>query len=150
MTYSGTIAAAMEATLLGVRAIALSQASRDPHPVKWATAERWAPQVIRRCLKLGWDPDTLLNINFPDKAADSVKGIRATRQGRRKIGDDLVERIDPRGEPYIWIGALRGVAQHHDGTDLAAIHEGFVSVTPIHLDMTHHASLKKLTDGLCG
>ena len=144
MTYSGTIAAAMEATLLGMRAIALSQACSDREPVAWETVAHWAPDVVRQCLEIGWQPDTLLNINFPDRSAESVAGIRVTRQGRRAVGEDLIERIDPRGEPYIWIGALRGEEQHHDGTDLAALNDGYVSVTPIHLDLTHHASLATL------
>ncbi|MEZ5825799.1 MAG: 5'/3'-nucleotidase SurE [Geminicoccaceae bacterium] len=144
MTYSGTIAAAMESTLLGQRAIALSQVCRERDPVKWETAEHWAPDVIRRCLDIGWPEDTLLNVNFPDRKPDEVRGIRATRQGRRDIGEELIERIDPRGEPYIWVGALRGADRHQDGTDLSAVNDGYVSVTPIHLDMTHHESLNQL------
>ena len=145
MTYSGTIAAAMEATLLGHRAIALSQVCQDRTPVKWQTAERWAPEVIRRCLEIGWPEDTLINVNFPDREPDEVRGLRATRQGRRDIGEDLIERIDPRGEPYIWVGALRGADRHCEGSDLAAVNDGFVSVTPIHLDMTHHGCFEHLT-----
>ncbi|MEZ5845564.1 MAG: 5'/3'-nucleotidase SurE [Geminicoccaceae bacterium] len=144
MTYSGTIAAAMESTLLGQRAMAFSQVFRDRDPVSWATAETWAPDVIRRCLEIGWAEDTLLNVNFPDRAPDDVRGIRATRQGRREIGEELIERIDPRGDPYIWVGALRGADRHHDGTDVAAVNDGFVSITPIHLDMTHDQGLERL------
>ena len=79
-----------------------------------------------------------------------IKGFRVTSQGKRKIGDTLVERIDPRGEPYLWIGALREEAEARPGTDLAAIADGYVSVTPVHLDMTHHpstAALRALLEG---
>jgi 5'-nucleotidase len=144
VTYSGTIAAAMEATLLGVRAIALSQAARDRHKIKWATAERFAPELVRRLIGASWSRDVLININFPDRIARSVQGIRLTSQGKRKLGDVLVERADPRGEPYVWIGALRADAALKPGTDLAAVAEGWVSVTPIHLDMTHRPSLAAL------
>ena len=109
-------------------------------------------RVVERCLDLGpedgWAGDVLLNVNFPDRAAASVRGVRVTRQGQRAPGEALVERIDPRGEPYVWIGGLRGEEHHAAGTDLAAVAEGFVSVTPVHLDLTHHASLERLRDDL--
>lgn len=145
VTYSGTIAAAMEATLLSVPAIALSQACRDRHPVKWKTAEHWAPSIIQPLLTMEWPKDVLININFPDVLAQSVKGVKVTRQGKQKVGDELIERIDPRGEPYVWIGLSRDGGSLVDGTDVAAVREGYVSVTPIQLDMTHHPSFAKLT-----
>lgn len=144
VTYSGTIAAAMEATLLGVPAIALSQACRDRDPVKWRTSEVYAPEVIARLLQVPPARDVLFNVNFPDLEPEEVRGIRVVRQGKRKIGDELVERIDPRGEPYIWIGALRGEESAQDDTDIAAVEQGWVSVTPIHMDMTHYDSLRTL------
>jgi 5'-nucleotidase len=144
VTYSGTVAAAMEATLFKVPAIAFSQVCESRQHIKWATAERHAPRVIERLLSMPWPEDVLINVNFPDNLADEVQGIRVTSQGKRKIGDTLVERTDPRGEPYLWIGALREEATHRQGTDLAAINEGYVSVTPVHLDMTHHASFAAL------
>lgn len=144
VTYSGTIAAAMEATLLGVPAIAISQACRDREPVKWRTAEVFAPRVIEHLLRVPPVRDVLYNINLPDLDVEQVRGICVTRQGKRKIGDELIERIDPRGEPYIWIGALRGEETAEDGTDIAAVANGWVSVTPIHMDMTHYDSLQTL------
>lgn len=146
VTYSGTIAAAMEATLLQVPAIAFSQACRDRHPVKWRTAEETAADVVRPMLTMDWPKDVLININFPDVVAQSVKGVQVTRQGKQKVGDELIERIDPRGEPYIWIGLSRGEHDRVDGTDVAAINDGYVSVTPIQLDMTHHPSFAKLAN----
>lgn len=150
VTYSGTIAAAMEARLLGVPSIALSQACRDREPIRWRTTETFAPPVIERLLDLPFEGDVLVNVNFPDRDPAQVRGVRVTRLGRRKIGDELVERIDPRGEPYIWIGALRQEQGGEDGTDIAAVENGWVSVTPIHMDMTHYDSLRalaKLLDG---
>jgi 5'-nucleotidase len=144
VTYSGTIAAAMEATLFNVPAIALSQSCRNGHPVKWATAEQHAPEVISRLLSEDWQKDLLMNVNFPDCAAGSVKGMQVTAQGKRKLGDELLERIDPRGEPYVWIGGLRVEEGFQDGTDLQAVAEGYISVTPIHMDMTHRASFERL------
>jgi 5'-nucleotidase len=145
VTYSGTIAAAMEATLLQVPAMAFSQACRDRHPVKWKTAEHWAPGIVRPLLTMDWPKDVLINVNFPDVVAGSVKGVQVTRQGKQKVGDELIERIDPRGEPYVWIGLSRGEHDRIDGTDVAAVNDGYVSVTPIQLDMTHHPSFAKLT-----
>jgi len=146
VTYSGTIAAAMEATLLQVPAIAFSQACRDRHPVKWKTAEDWAPGIIRPLLSMEWPKDVLINVNFPDCVAQSVKGVQVTRQGKQKVGDELIERIDPRGEPYVWIGLSRDQVDHADGTDVAALRDHWVSVTPIQLDMTHHPSFTKLAN----
>jgi 5'-nucleotidase len=144
VTYSGTIAAAMEATLFNVPAIALSQSCRNGHPVKWATAEHHAPGIISRLFIEEWQKDLLINVNFPDCAAGSVKGMRVTTQGKRKLGDELLERIDPRGEPYVWIGGLRVEEGFQNGTDLQAVAEGYISVTPIHMDMTHRASFERL------
>ena len=144
VTYSGTIAAAMEATLFNVPAMALSQSCRNGHPVKWATAEQHAPEVVSRLFSESWHRDLLININFPDCVASSVKGMQVTAQGKRKLGDELLERIDPRGEPYVWIGGLRSDEAYQEGTDLQAVADGYISVTPIHMDMTHRASFERL------
>jgi 5'-nucleotidase len=144
VTYSGTVAAAMEATLFKVPAIALSQVCEDRRNIRWPTAERFAPEVVERLLATPWAPDVLMNVNFPDLDPGQVAGVRVTTQGKRKIGDTLLERTDPRGEPYLWIGALREDSQPGEGTDLAAIAAGYVSVTPVHLDMTHGPSLDEL------
>lgn len=148
VTYSGTIAAAMEAVLLGVPAIALSQVSRDRHKIKWATTERHAPEVIRRLAAMSWPEEVLVNVNLPDVPARAVKGVKLTRQGKKKLGDQLIERIDPRGEPYVWIGLLKREREPEPGTDLAAVAEGWVSVTPIHLDMTHRPTFRHLANAL--
>lgn len=148
VTYSGTVAGAMEATLLGRRGIALSQEFADGHPVKWATAEHFAPEVIRRLVSIPWATDTLMNVNFPDMVVESVKGVRAVRQGRRKLGYRLDERTDPRGRPYVWIGSSRQNPFFEGDNDIVIVKDGFVAVTPLFLDLTHDATLKKVAEAL--
>ncbi|HZT52261.1 MAG TPA: 5'/3'-nucleotidase SurE [Stellaceae bacterium] len=146
VTYSGTVAAAMEATLLDLPAIAMSQHLVDGGPVHWATAEAWAPEVIRRLTARAWPRQTLINVNFPDVPPEAVTGIAAVRQGRRKIGDNLSERVDPRGRPYYWIGPMHeeDAGTSPPDTDLGAIGGGKVSLTPINLDLTNFGALKAL------
>jgi 5'-nucleotidase len=146
LTYSGTVAAAMEATLLGIPAIALSQHYLDGDPIPWETAARFAPEVIRRLTRFPWPEHTLMNVNFPFAAPQEVRGIAVTSQGKRAIADNLTERLDPRGRPYYWIGPVREDGIAEPGTDLAAINDKQVSVTPIYLNLTNTpvlASLKK-------
>ncbi len=145
VTYSGTIAAAMEATLLGAPAIALSQAYRDGSRLRWATAERWGAPLIEALLEQRWPERVLINVNFPDLAAEEVRGIRAARQGLHEVDDSFDERIDPRGTAYYWIGApLPMDHAGHRGTDLRAIDEGYIAVTPLHMDLTHRRTLARL------
>jgi len=148
VTYSGTVAAAMEGTLLGVPSIALSQVCADGHPVKWGTAEKWAPRVLKLLCADPWPAGVLVNVNFPNVTAGRVSGVEATRQGRRTIGSDLVRGIDPRGDPYYWIGAQRRDEQYRPGSDLEATKRGAVSVTPLTMDLTHAPTLKKMQDRL--
>jgi 5'-nucleotidase len=145
VTYSGTVAAAMEAVILGIPAFAFSQCvihGNDPH---WDTAEQWAPKVIQQALSVDWGANILINVNFPDCLPDQVTGIEVARQGKRKIGDELVERLDPRGEPYIWIGAQRFEDSSARGTDIEAAYRGAVSVTPLRVDLTDHPTMSLLS-----
>ncbi|MFN7709466.1 MAG: 5'/3'-nucleotidase SurE [Holosporales bacterium] len=144
VTYSGTVAAAMEATLLGMPAIALSQVKTDGHPTRWGTAEHFAPDIIRQLVAAGWPANVLININFPDVPVASVAGVRLVHQGLRTIVDGLVDGLDPRGRPYFWIGAPRNHAPNASNTDLQAIHDKCIAITPLHLDLTHEATLKDL------
>ena len=147
LTYSGTVAAAMEATLLDIPAIALSQHSLDGEPIPWQTAAHFAPEVIRRLTQLPWPAHTLININFPATSLEDVGGIAVTSQGKRAIADNLTERLDPRGRPYYWIGPIREDGAAEAGTDIAAINDKQISITPIYLDLTNIpvlASLKKV------
>ncbi|MBI3452446.1 MAG: 5'/3'-nucleotidase SurE [Rhodospirillales bacterium] len=144
VTYSGTIAAAMEATLLGVPAIALSQDFQAPGSVKWSTAEHHAARVIRRLVKVAWPRNVLINVNFPNRTPDAVAGVQVVTQGRHKIGDRLVENRDPRGVPYYWIGSMRTEDPSEKGSDIAAVKDGMISLTPLFLNLTHRPTMKKL------
>ncbi|MCE2950972.1 MAG: 5'/3'-nucleotidase SurE [Alphaproteobacteria bacterium] len=145
VTYSGTVAAAMEATLLGVPSIALSQVTKTGQNVKWATAEHYAPLVIKDLLAKGWPQNVLMNINFPNLVTGSVKGVKYVSQGLRNIRDTLIEWVDPRGNPYYWIGAAeRDDSPTEVETDLEAIQNGYIAVTPLHLNLTHAPTLEKI------
>ncbi|MFL0357493.1 5'/3'-nucleotidase SurE [Erythrobacter sp. GH1-10] len=145
ITYSGTVSAAIEGALAGVRSIALSQVySRETlkSDEPFAAALEWGPKVIAPLLDAPFADRTLVNINFPPRAAADVKGIRVVRQGFHDYSrGSIVEGTDPRGHRYFWFGlhAIEHTLDH--GTDLEAIDEGYVAVTPLQLDLTHHSSL---------
>ena len=151
VTYSGTIAAAMEGTQLGIPSIALSQAfGFSGHAnVKWATAEHFAPEIIKKLVAAGWPEEVLINVNFPDVVPGSVTGIEVTRQGKRDQSLVRVkERIDARNNPYYWLGFERILSNPPQGTDLRAIYEGRISITPLHMDLPHMRTSKALSDAL--
>jgi 5'-nucleotidase len=143
-TYSGTVAAAREGTMLGFPAIALSQLYEDGCPVFWETAERWAAEVLRRLLAAGWPANVLINVNFPPVPAAEVKGVEITHLGRRKIGGSMVAGEDPRGQRYFWIGGGRREERGLEGTDLEAVHRGAISITPLSLELTHEPTIATL------
>lgn len=145
VTYSGTIAAAMEATLLSVPAIALSQHIGDSGAVDFGASEAWGAQVVSLLLQQPLPPNTFLNVNFPAGGAEAVKRIGVVRHGKRKVGDELFERVDPRGRPYFWIGTLRGDADTGADTDVHVLFNGGISVTPLQLDLTYTALLQPLS-----
>ncbi len=148
VTYSGTVSAAMEGALAGVPSIALSQvhaseAAGDGAPFDVAAA--WGERVLRPLLATRMAAGTLVNVNFPAGAPDAVRGIRVCRQGIRDYGRlKLVKGTDPRGDDYYWFGL--GVLEHTPvpDSDLAAVAAGYISVTPLHLDLTHDPSLAML------
>ncbi len=144
ITYSGTVAAAMEGTLLGIPSVALSMIVKHGHHAKWSTAETFAPDILKQLVKTKMPENVLININFPDVVAASMKGILVTHQGQRKIDDNLEERVDPRGRKYYWIGAIHYSGQGEEGTDLAAVADGYTSITPLSLDLTHMQTLSML------
>ncbi|GAA4017946.1 5'/3'-nucleotidase SurE [Sphingomonas swuensis] len=150
VTYSGTVSAAMEGALAGVRSIALSQSyAREGmgDTVPFAAAEHWGPRVLEQLLTAEMPPGTLLNVNFPARAPEEVKGVRVVRQGIRDYGRTrIVQRTDPRGYNYYWFGLGPSVETPGHSTDLEAIADGFVSVTPLHLDLTHEPSLSSLAE----
>jgi 5'-nucleotidase len=150
VTYSGTVSAAIEGALAGVRSIAFSQVySKEGigDEVSFAAAEEWGPKLLKSLIDVSFAPRTLVNVNFPALAANEVKGIRAVRQGFHDYArGSVVEGMDPRGYRYFWFG-LDGI-EHTPGhdSDLEAIADGYVSVTPLQLDLTHDASLAMLKE----
>ena len=151
VTYSGTVAAALEATILGIPAIAFSSVIEVGHPVKWATAEHWGPVVLDKILKSSIPEHVMINVNFPNVVHKSVEGMRITRQGKRKFFGSIVKREDPRGIPYYWIGPgsqhygnMLGTAE--PGTDIEAIGQKCISVTPLSLDITHDKTFEQLKE----
>jgi len=144
ITYSGTVAAAMEATLLGIRAIALSQVRRNAEPVRFAVSAAHAGDIVRRLVAEDWPQGVLMNVNFPDREDGKVTGVEIARQGRRKIGEVLNRGVDPRGNPYVWIGTERGEDPSLRGSDLAAVNAGRIAVTPLGVDLTHRPTLARL------
>ena len=150
VTYSGTVSAAMEGALAGVPSIALSQSySREGmgDTVPFAAAEAWAEKVLRPLIDFEPAPGTLINVNFPALPPEKINGIRICRQGIRDYGRlRIVERTDPRGYNYYWFGLGPMVQTPGHSTDLEAMDDGYVSVTPLHLDLTHDPSLEGLRD----
>ncbi|HEY6801982.1 MAG TPA: 5'/3'-nucleotidase SurE [Pyrinomonadaceae bacterium] len=135
-TYSGTVAGALEATILGVPGIALSLVARENFD--FTAAASVALRATRKALEEGLPQGTLLNINIPRTA---IKGVKVTRQGIKKARPVITEHIDPRGKPYFWIGEEKFTSESPEGTDYHAIEQGYVSVTPLRSDMTDHQSL---------
>lgn len=143
VTYSGTVSAAMEATLLGVPSIAVSLVDGGDFDV----AGRVAHLIAMRVLVEGLPGNTLLNVNVP---AQPPRGIRLTRLGHRVYLDKIVEQTDPRGRSHYWLGGGEAKWADLEGTDMGAVHEGYVSLTPVHLDLTNHRALAQLGDWPAG
>jgi 5'-nucleotidase len=139
VTYSGTVAAAMEGTVIGIPSVALSQAvgGREDEAAIFACAARHGPPLVRRLVEIGWPESVLLNINFPPLSPGKVKKVLVTSQGQRDQSMLRVdERVDARGRTYFWVGFKRVFSEPEIGTDLHAIAHGCISVTPLHLDLT--------------
>jgi 5'-nucleotidase len=144
VTYSGTVAAAMEATVFGLPAIAASQDIGDDGQGDLDFAARTIARLARKVLERGLLPNIFLNVNFPALPPDRVRGLQLTRLGRRIYRDVLIRRLDPKGRPYYWIGGDPPSGDPLDGTDVGALAQGYTSVTPLNLDMTDHAQLAEL------
>ena len=144
VTYSGTAAAAMEGALLGVPSIALSQV-HHMSDVHWDTAETFLPEVLEKILSVGLLPGTFVNVNFPPVPPSEVRGIRVVNQGLRLPGSFIPEeRVDARTKPYFWIKLDYKAGNLKEGTDLKAIADGEIAVTPIQLDMTAWTMMERL------
>jgi len=149
VTYSGTVAGAMEGTMLGIRSIALSQAynvTEEGRTVPWEVAEAHAPEVLDRLIGLDLPAGVLLNVNFPRCRPGEVKGTVVTTQGRLAHKLWVDERRDGRGFPYFWLAFGRETPQDVPGSDVAAVRDNRVAVTPLHLDLTAHAAMGRLAE----
>ncbi len=148
VTLSGTVAGAIEGMALGVPAIALSQALslfHDEVRANFETAVAHAPTIIRRLLEAGWPNDVVINLNFPATSPEGVKGIEVTRQGfRDQFMRHVEKRTDLRGRDYYWMGFKAQPSEPSDGTDLRAIYDRRISITPLHIDLTHVKALGAL------
>ena len=147
VTYSGTVTAAMEAVIAGVPGVAVSLEIVEGHigEVDYGPAARAARQVVQNVINYGLPEEILLNVNVPSMREEQIRGIRMTRQGLRVYHSRLDERIDPRGRPYYWIGGDAPTGVPERGTDVGALAEGFVSVTPLQLDLTAYHAMTDLS-----
>src|SRR2546421_1668076 len=139
-TYSGTVAGALEATILGVPGIAISLVARGHFD--FTEAARFAPLAVRKIISEGLPEGTLVNVNVPQ---GEIKGVKVARQGIKNARPVITEHIDPRGKPYFWIGEQYFRSNAEDGTDYRAIEDGYISVTPLKSDMTDHGALTAIS-----
>ncbi|HEF5874892.1 TPA: 5'/3'-nucleotidase SurE [Burkholderia cenocepacia] len=147
--FSGTVGAAMTSLLVGVPAIALSQAFTDRNAVPWGTALAHAPDVIRRLVAAGWDSDACLNVNFPPRPADDVRGLKVTNQGAGTLqGVEIVSGRDPREIDYHWLKLARAPRDDDADSETVALGEGYISVTPLKFERTHDQALARLRSNL--
>jgi 5'-nucleotidase len=151
ITYSGTVAGAMEGAALGIRSVALSQAGDEDvrENIDWSPGEIHGPALLRRLLKADWPDGALVNINFPACAASEVTGLMVVPQGRYDLqSTEIDERRDARGRPYYWIGLRRRRASPPQDSDLGAIYANKIAVTPLHMNLTEPAFLETLQPSL--
>ncbi|HSS44560.1 MAG TPA: 5'/3'-nucleotidase SurE [Thermoanaerobaculia bacterium] len=141
VTYSGTVSAAFEGTLIGLPSVAISQEIETGFT--FDAAADFAVRLGRYLLERPLPPGTLVNVNMP---ARPPRGVRVTRLGKRRYGEAVVEKTDPRGRPYYWIGSTPPSGELEEGTDLSAVAEKCVSLTPLHLDLTDYGSMEALQD----
>jgi 5'-nucleotidase len=144
LLYSGTVAAAMEGIVFGVPGIAVSQLHKKEQPWDFRAAQAAVVRVVAKVAEHGLPAGILLNMNVPARPPEQVRGIRVARLGRRSYRDELVVRNDPRGRPYYWIDGSDPEDHAEEGTDVNAVAEGYVSLTPAHMDLTSHRWLEEL------
>ncbi|MBI5188598.1 MAG: 5'/3'-nucleotidase SurE [Nitrospirae bacterium] len=146
ITYSGTVSAAIESTMMGISSFAISLVveTQRAMPLHLDTASGVAIEIGRYILEKSLPYDTLLNVNVPNVHRNSIMGIKFTRQGKRIYDNSIQETFDPKGEKHYWIGGGKPYWEHGEDTDIQAIQEGSISITPIHLDLTNYEALKLL------
>jgi 5'-nucleotidase len=146
--YSGTVAAAMEGRFLGLPALAVSLIG--PNPAHYETAARVVGHLLERLQQQPLSFDTILNINVPDLPYDKLAGYQTTRLGHRHKSEPVIKQTDPRGRDIFWVGPPGEEQDAGEGTDFHAIRHNYVSVTPLHIDLTRHAVLRELSEWLGG
>ncbi len=142
VTYSGTVSAAMEGTLLGIPSFAVSMAGEGDY--RFDTAAQFAKRLAAQVLKQGLPKDTLLNVNVPNLPKEKIQGVKLTCLGKRAYEDVIVEKVDPRGKKYYWIAGNRIIFEGRSNTDFQALQAGKISVTPLKLDLTDYETLDQI------
>lgn len=142
VTYSGTVAAALEGAIMGVPSVAVSLEGQDKF--RFEVAASYALRIARMVLERGLPDETLLNVNVPNRPRAAIKGVRITTLGRRRFDNPIVEKVDPHGRKYYWIAGTRVAWGTRPSSDHVALRRGLVSITPVHLDLTHHEVLDRL------
>jgi len=142
VTYSGTVAAAFEGTILGIRSVSVSVVGREN--LLFDSAKIFIKGLVKTINDMGLEQGTLLNVNVPNLPPHEIKGIAITRLGKRIYRDDIIKNVDPRGKYYYWIGGDTPIWQRIKGTDFEAIEEKKISITPLHLDLTHYKDVEKM------
>jgi 5'-nucleotidase len=148
--YSGTVSAAMEGRFLGLPAVAVSLVTRNHDPRHFETAARAAVEIVARLKADPLPADTILNVNVPDLPWTEVKGFEVTRLGNRHRAEGCIPQKDPRGNEVYWIGPPGEAEDDGPGTDFHAVREGYVSITPIHVDLTRYQALEKVASWVGG
>ena len=141
VTYSGTVSAALEGTILGVPSLAISQEGKDRF--RFEVAADYAARIAKLVIEYGLPEETLLNVNVPNCSGRTIKGVQVTSLSRRRFENPIIEKIDPHGRKYYWIAGTRVSWDRSKGSDHEAIRRRMVSITPIHLDTTNHAALER-------
>jgi 5'-nucleotidase len=145
ISYSGTVSGAIEGTILGIPSFAISLVTGDElQPLHFETVSAFALQIGRSILEKSLPPDTLLNINVPNTDKSKILGVKFTRQGKMVYNNSIQEIHDPRGKRHYWLGGSQLHVEHDEDTDVQAVKNGYISITPIHLDLTNYEALNFL------
>ncbi len=145
ITYSGTVSAAIEGTMFGIPSVAISMVYEEGRPIRFKTAASFARRLVRFLLEHSMPADTLLNVNVPNVEEEEIKGVKFTRQGKRVYDNAICETFDPWGRKHYWIGGGTPTWSSEDDTDITAVTKNYISITPLHLDLTNYDALGYIT-----
>jgi 5'-nucleotidase len=144
ITYSGTVMAAVEGSLLGIPSVAVSLVTRDKF--QFQAAASFSQKLCRYILEKGLPPNTILNVNVPNKPKEEIAGVSITRMGKRRYSGSVIEKVDPRGKKYYWLGGSEDGWYGEEGTDFHAINTNKISITPLQIDLTDYSAYKYLSN----